>query len=54
MQGKIQQWPQHVLEEARPIHFDQLPQGELNDQQPLGYEERDEDDDEDMFGGPRF
>ena len=61
MQGKIKQWPQSVLEEGGPVYFEQLAQGHVasprqgpSPQQTCGFEEGEEDEDDDMFGGPRF
>lgn len=61
MHGNIQQWPQHLLEEGGPEYFEQPGQGQnVNDgqgaraHQTYGFEEGDEDEDDDMFGGPRF
>ena len=61
MQGRIQQWPQYILQEGRPheqnpksMHEATPGQG-VEGQQPCGYVEGEEDeDDDDMFGGPRF
>ncbi len=61
MQGKIQQWPQRLLDERGPAFFEQLAQGQITSArqegsaaQPYGFEEGEEDEDDDMFGGPRF
>ena len=61
MQGRIQQWPQHVLQEGGPPIYEGAPQVDAfaNKQSPSkgqaswdGEEEEDEDDD--MIGWPRF
>ena len=61
MQGKIQRWPQPLLEEGGPVDFEQLAQGHVTSsrhgpsaQQTCGFEEGEEDEDDDMFGGTRF
>ena len=63
MQGSIQQWPQYILQDGLSARHEQNPwstqeatpvQG-IKGQQPYNYMEGEEDeDDDDMFGGPRF
>ena len=62
MQGRIQQWPQYVLQEGQSAWHEQNPQltqttcdQGVKGLQPIGYAEGEEDeDDDDMFGGPKF
>ena len=61
MQGRIQQWPQRLRDERGSAFFEQLAheqimsaRPETSAPQPYGFEEGEEDEDDDMFGGPRF
>lgn len=62
MQGRIQQWPQYILREGQSAWHEQSPQSTqatpdqgVKGLQPYGFAEGEEDeDDDDMFGGPRF
>ena len=62
MQGRIQQWPQYILQEGQSAWHEQSPQSTqatpdqgAKGRQPYGYVEGEEDeDDDDMFGGPKF
>ena len=61
MHGNIQEWPQHLLQEGGPAYLEQPGRGQVagarqgaSNHQTYGSEEGDEDEDDDMFGGPRF
>lgn len=61
-EGRIQQWPQHVLYTGGSAVSEQPPhmlstslRQDSKSDAALGFEEEGEDDeDDDMFGGPRF
>lgn len=61
MQGRIQQWPQHVLQEGGPPIYEGASQVDAtankqdpSKRQPSWYGDGEEDEDDDILGGPRF
>jgi hypothetical protein len=61
MHGSIQQWPQHVLQEGGPQMYEGglqvdavVKKQEPSQEQPSWYGDVEEDEDDDIIGGPRF